>query len=116
MGRPGVISIALLYGRRRPVAECVSCNRIRPLPCRGLCAACRDRHSDDGTLGDYGYVKGDRVEEYRILRLKGLNITEAGRRSGVSRRTAGRYEAGLIAAGMAPWREKAAARSERRAA
>ena len=111
MDRPGIVSVTVLHGKRRPVAECVSCNRVRPLPCRGLCVSCRDRHGDNGTLSDYGYVKSDRLAEYRRLRLGGLNITEAAKWIGVSRRTAGRYEASLIATGSAPWLEWGALRA-----
>lgn len=105
MERAGIVAVVDLYGRRRPVGACASCERVRPLPCRGLCESCRDRFSDDGTLEDWGYTKADRVEEFARLRRSGLNITEAGRRVCASRRTAGRYEAALIADGRAPWRE-----------
>jgi hypothetical protein len=77
--------------------ECVSCGEIRPLCCRSLCGGCRGRHRRDGTIGDWGWVKADRVREYASLRRLGDSVPVAAVRTGVSVRTGWRYEAQLSA-------------------
>jgi len=104
VSRPGVLAVAAAHDRRWPVAECASCERVRPIFGRGLCNACRWKRRDDGTIGEYGYVKADRIADYARLRGSGYGVYEAAERIGVSRRTAERYEASLRDAGEAPWR------------
>ena len=99
--------VAVVYGIRRRVAGCASCGLVRPLIHRGLCRPCRDRHWQAGTLGEFGYVKADRVADYAALRAAGESITAAADRLGVARRTAQRYEGELIASGDASWRRDA---------
>lgn len=94
-GRGGVIAIMPgPCGGRRPVAECASCGVVKPVKRRGLCRACESRHVRDGSIGQYGWVKADRMAEYASLR-PGLSVPEAAARAGVSVRTASRYEAEL---------------------
>ena len=81
-------------GRRFPVAECGRCGHVRALRGRGLCAWCKKAATADGTIGQYGYVKADRMADYAELRAS-LGAAEAARRVGVSRRTAHRYDAAL---------------------
>jgi hypothetical protein len=95
----------VLYGRRRVVTECARCGKVRPLLERGLCNPCRKTCHDDGTIGDYGYVKADRMADYACRRLNGDSIAAAAVRLGISKRTAERYEAQLRDAGKAPWRQ-----------
>jgi hypothetical protein len=94
-----------LWGYRHILAECASCERIRPLRARGLCNSCYVTRFHNGTLSDYGYVKADRMTDYARLRLNGATQADAARRIGVSRRTGERYEAELAGSGRAPWRE-----------
>jgi hypothetical protein len=68
-----------------------------PIESRGLCAACRRRNRDRGTLGEFGYVKADRLADYAELRGLGVPVPAAAARLGVSERTAWRYEAELKA-------------------
>jgi len=58
-----------------------------------------------------GRRNADRVKDYAVLRVGGYGIGEAAERTGVTRRTAERYEAALAAAGQAPWRESEAVRA-----
>ena len=77
--------------------DCADCGRLMPMECRGLCAACRKRNGARGTLGEFGYVKADRVADYAELRRAGVPVPVAAARLGVSERTAWRYEAELMA-------------------
>ena len=91
----GVVALATVRECRRRVAECASCERVRPLISRGLCDTCRARHQENGTIGEYGYVKADRMADFARLRSSGYGVGEAARRIGVSERTGERYEAEL---------------------
>ena len=91
----GAVALATVRGERRRLAECASCERIRPLIERGLCDSCRTLRRRDGTIGDYGYVKTDRMEDYADLRRFGESVAVAASRVGVSERTGWRYEAQL---------------------
>lgn len=93
--RSGVLALATVRGERRQVAECGSCERVRPLIERGLCDSCRSLRRKDGTIGDYGYVKTDRMQDYAELRQFGESVAVAASRVGVSERTGWRYEAQL---------------------
>jgi hypothetical protein len=97
--------VATIWGVRRRVTECASCGLERPVHCRGLCRPCQLRHQEDGTAGQFGYVKADRLEDYAWLRASGELLPVAAARLGVTARTAWRYEAQLAAAGQAPWRD-----------
>ena len=105
--RAGVLAIiTVANGVRVPVAECAGCEQVLPILARGLCSRCRSWHRTHGTIGDYGYVKADRMADYVRLRDSGwCDIGEAAARIGVSERTAERYEAELRDAGLAPWHE-----------
>ena len=93
--RPGVISVYVMpSGRRCPVAQCASCGHPRVIRRRGLCSTCTQTHAADGTIGEYGHVKADRIAEYAPLR-PALTVTAAAARIGVSRATATAYEAAL---------------------
>ena len=93
--RPGVLAVHVQpCGDRRPVAECASCGYPRIIRGRGLCEGCRKRCRLDGTLGQYGYLRGDRIADYAALR-EALGMREAAARVGVTVRTAHRYEAAL---------------------
>jgi hypothetical protein len=86
--------VAVLYGERRRVSECASCEQVSPLICRGLCHPCRDSHLYAGTIEQFGYVKADRLADYDWLtRGCGESLPVAAARIGVSERTAWRYEA-----------------------
>lgn len=98
--------VATLWGIRRRVAECASCELERPLYVRGLCRPCHIRHQADGTAGQFGYVKADRLEDYAWLRTSGELLPVVAARLGVTERTAWRYEAELTLAGKAPWRDR----------
>lgn len=103
--KPGVL--AMVYrapGIRSPVAECAACGQVRMLPRRGLCRHCDRAAVLDGTIGEYGQTREDRLAEYAGYRARGLNIREAAERAGVSRRVGDRYEKDLAASGRAPWR------------
>jgi hypothetical protein len=80
---------------------------VRPLLCRGLCNSCIWTCRHDGTYGEYGYTKADRIADYAHRRYNGDTIGLAASRLGISRRTAERYEAKLRDAGQAPWRSRA---------
>jgi hypothetical protein len=90
--RPGELAVVELRGRRWPVAECASCEEVGPIQSRGLCFRCYDHHQADGTLGEYGYVREDRIADYMSLRRAGLTCEEAAARVGVTARTGYRYE------------------------
>ena len=90
--------VAVIYGERRRVAECASCELVAPIYYRGLCVTCRDTHRTAGTLEEFGYVKADRLADYEWLtRECGETPTVAAARIGISERTAWRYEAELAA-------------------
>ena len=96
--------VAIVWGERRRVAECASCEQIRPLPSRGLCVPCRELHRKAGTEAEFGYVKADRLADYADLRRDGELLEVAAARIGISERTAWRYEAELRdAAASAGW-------------
>jgi hypothetical protein len=96
-GRPGVVAVRVLpCGDRRPVAECACCGRVRLIRGRGLCAGCTWSRRNDGTIGEWGWTRADRLAEYAALRGT-LTRREAAARLGVSVRTADRYEAALRA-------------------
>ena len=104
--RAGVLAIiTAANGIRVPVAECAGCEQVLPILARGLCSRCRSWHRTHGTIGDYGYVKADRMADYARLRLNGHDVGPAAALVGTSKRTAERYEAELRDAGLAPWRE-----------
>lgn len=94
-------------GYMAQAGECVRCDRFRVLPIRGLCTTCYKYVREDGSLGDYGWTRNDRLAEYAGLRAGGLSIPAAAKRMGVSTRTGTRYEAELREAGNAPWRAAA---------
>ena len=77
--------------------DCADCGRLMPIESRGLCAACRKRNRDHGTLREFGYVKADRLADYAELRRLRVPVPAAAGRLGVSERTAWRYEAELKA-------------------
>lgn len=89
--------------------ECCSCGLDRLLEARGLCSTCRHRAAEDGTLGQYGWVRVNRLAEFRDLRERRYPVEMAGARVGVSGRTAWRYEAALRSAGWPAARSEAAA-------
>ena len=91
----GVLALVIYGHCRRRLAGCASCERVRPLVTRGLCDTCRHRYERDGTIGEWGYVKADRVADYARLRLADYPVPVAASRIGVSERTAWRYEAQL---------------------
>lgn len=98
-GMPGVLAVHVSPGGdRRRVAECASCGALRPIRNRGLCGKCTGRHRRDGTIGEFGWTKTERLAEYATLRA-GLTQVQAAARVGVSTRTATRYEAALRQAG-----------------
>lgn len=92
---PGVTLTVVLSGRTLVVSECAACGKVRPVHGRGLCLACWSRHRNDGTLGDWGYVRADRLADFRAYRERGLSVAEAAARVEVSVRTAERYERDL---------------------
>jgi hypothetical protein len=95
-GRDGVISVYVMpSGRRCRVAACASCGEPRVIRRRGLCSTCRHRHTADGTIGDYGWTRADRLAEYAAGRRDGLGVGQAAARAGVSRATGSAYEAAL---------------------
>jgi hypothetical protein len=53
----------------------------------------------------WGRVLPARLEDYARQRSRGASVTAAAGRVGVSKRTAERYEAVLVAAGKTTWRE-----------
>jgi hypothetical protein len=81
--------------------ECCRCGRHRPLRPRGLCSTCRNRCTLDGTLGQYGWVRADRLAEFTELRDRHYPVEMAGARVGVCARTAWRYEAARRSAPVA---------------
>ena len=99
------LPVVFRWGWNRILAECASCERVQPLRARGLCASCYVTRFRNGTLGEFGYLKADRMADYARLRLNGAAQAEAAKRVGVSRRTGERYEAELAASGRAPWRQ-----------
>jgi hypothetical protein len=105
MARSQPLPVVFFHGCRRILAECGRCGTVRPLVGRGLCNRCVWDTWADGTRGEYGYVKADRLAEFARYRLAGVGVGEAARRVCVSGRTGWRYEAELAASGCAPWRE-----------
>ena len=97
--------VTVTYGVRVRVAECARCERQRAIEARGLCHSCRTTCQANGTIGEYGYVKPDRLEDYAYRRGQGDSPGTAAGRLGISKRTACRYETQLAAAGRAPWRD-----------
>lgn len=91
VGVRGVIAIAMRSGGRRPVAECARCGRVRPIAYRGLCHGCENHCRKDGTIGDYGYTRADRLADYVEL-PRDLTARQAAERLGVSARTIERYK------------------------
>lgn len=69
------------------------------------------RAGDDGLVaqgigpGVYlgGHQHAGQVAEYAALRGNGMEVAAAAEKLGIGRRTAGRYEAALVAAGKATW-------------
>lgn len=102
--RPASLPTLVVYGIRRTVSECARCERVRPLFERGLCNSCRAVCRRKGTSAEFGYLKPDRMTDYAYRRRNGDCIALAAERIGVSKRTAERYEAQLVASGQAPWR------------
>jgi hypothetical protein len=84
-------------GYFRRLDDCADCGRFMPIDARGLCSACWTRNSDNGTLGEFGYVKADRLADFAEMRGLGVAVPAAAARLGVSERTAWRYEAELKA-------------------
>ena len=80
--------------------ECGSCGEDKALKARGLCLACYHRCTLDGTLGQYGWVRADRLAEFGQLRDRHYPVEFAGARVGVSSRTAWRYEAAPLIASV----------------
>ena len=74
---------------------CGRCGRIRPLKARELCSTCHDICRRYGGLAEYGWVRADRLAEFRVLRERRYPVEMAGARVGVSASTAWRYEAAL---------------------
>ena len=72
---------------------CGCCGKTRSLKARELCTTCHVHCTLDGTLGQYGWVRADRLAEFRELRERHYPVELAGARVGVSARTAWRYEA-----------------------
>jgi len=54
-----------------------------------------------------GRKNAAQVKDYAVLRVNEYGIAEAAAELGITKRTAERYEAVLVAAGNAPWREAA---------
>lgn len=85
-----------------------------PVRLREVCRAGDDGLEAQAITAHGGYLAGRRnaaqIAEYAVLRGNGLAISRAAQRLGVVKRTAEKYEALLIRAGKATWRE------ERRAA
>jgi hypothetical protein len=102
--RSCTLPVVVVWGERHILAECGSCEQVRPLMCRGLCHPCRERHRQDGTIAGFGYVKADRMADFARYRTAGADVAEAARRVCVSERTGWRYETELAASGRAPWR------------
>jgi hypothetical protein len=103
--RPGITGIAEKpSGYRMAVGTCARCLRERPLTGRDLCEGCRKAADRAGDLEEYGYVKADRLRDYRLLRSAGVCIRECARRMQVTHRTCQRWEDELDKAGQAPWR------------
>ena len=103
--RSCTLPVVVVRGERRILAECGSCERVRPLMSRGLCDVCREERRRDGTIAEFGYVKADRMADFTRYRTAGVGLAEAAGRVGVSERTGRRYEMELAASGRAPWRE-----------
>ena len=78
--------------------ECGSCGLDKTLKARGLCSWCYKGRGRDGTLGQYGWVRADRLAEFGQLRDRHYPVEFAGARVGVSSRTAWRYEAARLIA------------------
>jgi hypothetical protein len=73
--------------------ECCLCGRTKRIKGRELCSACFNRSTLDGTLGNYGWVRVNRLAEFSELRDRHYPVEMAGARVGVCARTAWRYEA-----------------------
>lgn len=74
---------------------CACCRRPREIVTRGLCARCRKRARGDGTIAQWGQVRGDRVAVFAAWRRAGAPVGSAALYAGVSERTGWRYEAEL---------------------
>lgn len=97
---PGVLAVHVQpCGDRRAIAECARCGHLRVIRRRGLCFSCIKRCQRDGTLGEYGWLKADRLAVYREARAKGLTVEAAADKASVTKRTGWRYEAALREAG-----------------
>lgn len=82
-----------------------------PVRLREACRAGGDGLEAQGVVPPMGYLAGhrnaDQLAGYATLRGNGVSIAEAAVRLGVVKRTAEKYEALLIRAGRATWREQA---------
>lgn len=107
--RPGVVALVRRDGSgdRRAAGECARCGLLAPLAQRGLCRPCARACRKDGTIGEYGWLRPDRMGEFAALRRAGLSVERAAAGTGVCGRTGTRYEAALAAEGRATWRAAA---------
>lgn len=82
-----------------------------PVRLREACRAGDDGLEAQGIVPPSGYLAGHRnaaqLAEYAVLRGNGMTVGAAAERLGVVKRTAEKYEATLIAAGRATWRQEA---------
>lgn len=90
----------------RPVRKCRRCRKDKPHEAHGYCHSCYqiERRKDSGPYGGRTgnpYGRGhsrtpdaveSRVDDYRLLRSAGVKRAEAARRTGISYRTAERYD------------------------
>lgn len=90
-GRDGVVAVIEIGRIRYKVAECARCGRLRKIRGRGLCNGCIGSTRKNGTITEYGWTAGDRLEEYARHR-KSMSIAEAAAATGVTRRSGDRYE------------------------
>jgi hypothetical protein len=81
-----------------------------PVRLRDACAAGSDGLEAQGVIPPPGYLAGHRnaahLAEYAVLRGNGMGVGAAAERLGVVKRTAEKYEATLITAGRATWRQE----------
>ncbi|MCW2929953.1 MAG: hypothetical protein JWM19_915 [Actinomycetia bacterium] len=91
VGVDGVVAIIDSKWRRYKVAECARCGLEKRIKGRGLCPACSSAVTRDGTIGEYGWMRDERLEEFAGHR-RHMNITRAGAATGISTVTAFRYE------------------------
>lgn len=84
-----------------------------PVRLREACRAGDDGLEAQGIAAPAGYLAGHRnaaqLAEYATLRGNGVSIAQAAVRLGVVKRTAEKYEALLIRAGRAAWKQEPAA-------